>query len=69
MKKEKGISLIVLTLIIVILIILASFSIRVINKSDLVNQTVDLKEGYENLSHSEEQKQEVLKNKVLQGVY
>lgn len=69
MRKEKGITLIVLTLIIVILIILASFSIRVINKSDLVNQTVDLKEGYENLSHSEEQKQEVLKNKVLQGVY
>lgn len=69
MKDNKGITLVVLTIIIIVLIILVSFSIRMIRQSDIVNQTADLKNGYESLSNSEEQKQEALKNKVLQGVY
>ena len=69
MKNNRGISLIALVLTTVILIILAAFSVKMIHNSDLVNETIDMKNGYESFSNNEAQKYDSLKNKVLQGTY
>ena len=69
MKDNKGITLVVLTITIIVLIVLAALSVRMITSTEIVNETIDLKNGYESLSQNEEQRLDSLKEKVLTGTY
>lgn len=59
LKKENGITLVALVVTIIILIILAAVSVRVITKSNIINYT---KNGAANYQAAENKEEEDLKN-------
>lgn len=67
MKNQKGVSLIALIVTIAVLLVLASVTIRTIGKSKIIDQTQEIKQGYEELSINEAEKYNQLKQDILQG--
>ena len=65
LKKQSGITLVILMITVVVLAFLAIVSVQIMTDSDIIGQTKETTESYEKMANNEEQQYQQLKQEIL----